>query len=219
MIILGLTGSIGMGKSTIATMLKSLNIPVHDADACVHDLLSVKNPASLAVAVAFPYYEFPDLYERKTKAIKRKELGALVFHDDEKRARLEGILHPLVRKSQADFIRAAALMRREIICLDIPLLFETGAQTRVDYTLCITAPAFIQRARVMARPNMNEGKFAAILSRQMQDGEKRARADFVIRNGLNRAHTMKELKTVLQEIRERHYPVAIDHTHETEHHA
>lgn len=194
-----------MGKTTVATMMKSLKIPVHDADACVHDLLSPENPASYAVAAAFPYYAYPALYERKTKAINRAELGRIVFADEAKREMLEAVLHPRVQEDQQAFIRAEAAKGREIVCLDIPLLYETGAQSRVDYVVVVSAPPHMQRARVMARPNMTEEKFAAILARQMPDYEKCARADFVIKNGLSRAHTMRQLKMILHDMRARHY--------------
>lgn len=206
MIVLGLTGSIGMGKSTVSTMMKTLNIPVHDADACVHDLLSPQNSASLEVAAAFPYFEFPDLYDKKTKGLIRKELGQLVFNNDEYRAKLEGILHPLVHKSQSEFIKHSVSKGRDIVCLDIPLLYETNAQERVDYVIVVTTPSFIQRTRVLARPNMDEGKFGKILSQQVPDHEKRVRADYVIKNGLNRAHTMKQLKVILQDVRKKVSP-------------
>ncbi len=212
MIILGLTGSIAMGKSTIGAMMKTMNIPVHEADHAVHQLLSPDNPARRAIANAFPYYDHPQIYNRKTKEIKRKEFGELIFNDAEKRETLEGILHPLVRKSQTDFIREFTLKGFDIACLDIPLLFETGADKRVDYTITVTAPYFIQRQRVLARPNMSEEKFEAILSRQMSDKEKCARADYVIKTGLGRAPAMKDLKTIIAEIRATHleHPVEED---------
>lgn len=191
-----------MGKSTIGAMLINMGIPVHESDHAVHDLLSdLKSPARPAFAAAFPYYEFPQLYDRKTKAINRKELGALVFQDDEYREILESILHPLVRKAQNDFIREQKLKGRSFVCLDIPLLFETDAQNRVDYTFVASAPYHVQRDRVLARPNMTEEKFHAILERQMPDAEKCTRADYVIPTGLGRAHTMKALKLSLLDIR------------------
>ena len=209
MIVLGLTGSIGMGKSTAAAMLRNLRVPVHDSDACVHDLLSVDNPAHFHVAAAFPYYEYPQIYDRKTKGINRKALGAVVFADDAKRARLEAVLHPMVRQSQMDFIRACTAKGVDIVCLDIPLLFETGAEHRVDYTIVVSAPAFLQAQRVLARPGMDEARFAAILARQMPDAEKRRRADYVVNTGLGRARTMKELKQVLRNLREIENPAPV----------
>jgi len=199
MIILGLTGSIGMGKTTVATMMKNLGIPVHDADAAVHGFYKTHQ---LLLCATFPYFDYPQLYNRKTKTIMRAELGKLVFEKPELRVKLEEILHPLVRKSQIDFIRNAANKKREIICLDIPLLFETGAQNRVDYTIVVTAPPFIQRARVLARPNMNEEKFNAVLKTQMTDTEKRTRADFILHTGAGRAHTLRELKEILADIKQ-----------------
>lgn len=200
MIVLGLTGSIGMGKSTLAAMMESLHIPVHDADICVHRLLGPNSPAIPALAAAFPLYEYPQIYDRKTKTILRKDLGALVFAQDFLRARLESILHPLVRKEQTDFLRANRLKGVKTVCLDIPLLFETGAQSRVDYTITVSAPYIVQEQRVLSRPGMTQEKFNAILARQMPDAEKCARSDYVIKTGAGRAHTLKSLKQILKDI-------------------
>ena len=207
MIVVGLTGSIGMGKSTAATMLKKLGIPVHEADVEVHALLAPGSRAYRAVAAVFPYFEHPQIYGRKNKngvrIINRKKLGTVVFDNDKKRKKLEGILHPLVRDAQNKFIRAQKNMGCKIAVLDIPLLFETGGETRVDYIIVVTAPSYIQRARVLARPGMSDKKFRAILKRQMPDREKRRRADYVVQSGLGRAQMMKELKSVLQDIRKK----------------
>lgn len=202
MIVLGLTGSIGMGKSTVAAMMESLGIAVHDSDAAAHRLLEPKSEARLAIAAAFPHYEYSQIYEKKTYDINRRELGKVVFSDDTARERLESIIHPMVRKSQIEFLRSSKLKGLEIVTLDIPLLFETGAEARVDYTIVVSAPYFIQKARVLARPDMTEQKFHAILSRQMPDAEKRSRSDFVIQTGLGRAHTMRCLKDILHGVRE-----------------
>lgn len=206
MIIIGLTGSIGMGKSTVAAMMQTLGIAVHDADAEVHALLGPKGKAVPAVASAFPYYEFPQIYGRKDKdgrrSIKRSDLGKIVFSDDEKREKLESILHPFVHEAQREFIRVQKTLGRDMAALDIPLLFETGGENRVDFTINVSAPYEVQRARVLQRPGMDEDKFHAILERQMPDGEKCMRADFVIHTGLGRAHTMKELKAAIQSIRQ-----------------
>ena len=202
MIVIGLTGSIGMGKSTAAAMLQQCGVPVHDSDAEVHDLLSANGKARLAVAAAFPYYEHPEIYDRKNKEIKRKELGKIVFSDDKKRAALEHILHPLVRETQNKFILKSKKMGQEIIALDIPLLFETGSDEFVDVIINVTAPFHVQEKRVMARPGMDEKKFHAILKRQMPDTEKCDRADYTLHTGLGRAETMKELKNILVEIKE-----------------
>ena len=205
MIILGLTGSIAMGKSTVGAMMNTLGIAVHDSDAVVHNLLQTESEARPAIAANFPYFDFPQIYEKKTYAINRRELGKLVFDNAELRERLEGILHPLVRKSQVEFIRQSQNKGLEMVCLDIPLLFETGAERRVDCTIVVSAPYFVQRARVMERPHMTEEKFQAILSRQMPDAEKCRRADYVIKTGLGRAHSMKMLKDVILDIREKTY--------------
>ena len=149
MIVIGLTGSIAMGKSTIGNMMQNLHIPVHESDHAVHELLKPENPARKALAAAFPYYEYPEIYDRKTKALKRKEFGALIFNNDDLREKLESILHPLVQKAQNDFIRAEKSKGAKIVCLDIPLLFETGAEQRLDYTITVSAPAHIQRQRAL----------------------------------------------------------------------
>tara|TARA_R110001592_G_scaffold3525_12_gene19928 strand:- start:24978 stop:25643 length:666 start_codon:yes stop_codon:yes gene_type:complete len=201
MIILGLTGSIAMGKSTVGSMMKTLHIPVHESDHAAHKLLKRNSEARAAIAAAFPIYEYPDIYDRKTFDIKRKELGVLIFNNAEHRAMLESIMHPLVREDQQDFLRKCRLKGHKIVCLDIPLLFETHAQKRVDYTLTVSAPYLVQKQRVMSRPNMNEEKFHHILERQLPDSEKCRRADYVIKTGLGRAHTMKALKNILIDIR------------------
>lgn len=201
MIVLGLTGSIGMGKSTAADMLRSMNIPVHEADACVHTLMQKDGGAAYpAICAAFPYFEYPDIYKNKT--LDRKALGRLVFFDDEKRQALEGIVHPFVREDQMRFIQAQKRLGADIVVLDIPLLFETGAETRVDYTIVVTAPFHVQESRVLARSGMTPDMFAAILKRQMSDGEKRARANYVVQTGLGRSVTMTTLKKIVLDVRE-----------------
>ncbi len=203
MIVIGLTGSIAMGKSTIATMMESMRIPVHDADKEVNKLLGVKSIARPAIAAAFPLFEFPQIYDKKTKYLKRKEFGELIFSDDTYRHKLEQILHPLVEKAQNEFIREYSLKGFEIICLDIPLLFETGAQDRVDYTITASAPYFVQSKRALSRPNMSEEKFESILKTQMPDKQKCSLSDYVIKTGLGHAHTFKELKEIILEIKEK----------------
>jgi len=201
MIVIGLTGSIGMGKTTAATMLQQLGVPVHESDEAVHELLGAEGKGRMAVAAAFPYYEYPQIYDKKTKLIKRSELGKIVFSDDEKREALENILHPLVREAQNKFILKSKKMGQEIVALDIPLLFETGGDELVDVTINVSAPFHIQEKRVLERPDMTEEKFHAILKRQMPDEEKCARADYVLQTGLGRAETMKALKKILKEIK------------------
>lgn len=210
MIVIGLTGSIGMGKSTAGSMLEYLGVPVHDADKTVHELLHFGSEAWAALAAAFPYFSYPQIYGRKhfwnpfketVRFLKRDALGKVVFENAEERQKLENVLHPYVRKAQTEFINQQRGFGREIVALDIPLLFETGADLRVDYTINISAPAFVQAKRVLARPGMTEKKLEGILKRQMPDGEKCARADFVVHSGLGRAQTMKELRQCLATIR------------------
>lgn len=203
MITLGLTGSIAMGKSTIGTMMRRLGIPVHESDHTVHRLLKRNSEARPALAAAFPIYKYPEIYEKKTYALKRKEFGALIFNNEEYRKIVEAILHPLVREDQDNFKRICRLRRHNFACLDIPLLFETRAEERVDYTITASAPYLIQRQRVLARQNMNEEKFEKILSRQMPDSEKCAQSDYVIKTGIGRAHSFKSLQVILDDIRKK----------------
>lgn len=199
-----------MGKSTAGSMLEYLGVPVHDADAKIHELLRYGSEAWRALAAAFPYFSYPQIYGRKhawnpfkptERYLKRGALGRIVFEDESERLKLEGIMHPFVRKAQDAFIQAQKGLGRDMVALDIPLLFETGADARVDYTVNITAPAFVQHARVLRRSGMDVKKLSAILRRQMPDGEKCARADFVVHSGLGRSVMMKELKAVIVKIR------------------
>ena len=192
MIVLGLTGSVGMGKSTAAAMLRRLGIAVHDSDAAVHRLLAPKGAAVAAVAAAFPGVR------RKDGGIDRPALGARVFADPAALRRLERILHPLVRLSQQRFLARARARRRKLVVLDIPLLFESGGAQRCDKVAVVSAPAFLQRARVLARPGMTEARFAAILAQQMPDAEKRRRADYVVASGLGRAFTFRRLRRIVR---------------------
>ena len=206
MIVIGLTGSIGMGKSTVGAMLEELGIPVHESDLAVHELLQPGAEGYLAVAAAFPYFDYAEIYGPRDKqgqrAIDRGALGRIVFADDEARKRLESILHPLVRAAQDKFIRDQKRAGRDIVALDIPLLFETGAEDRVDVILVTDAPYHVQKARVLERAGMTAEKFEAILSKQMPNAEKCARADYVVHTGLGLAQTMKELKLIISALRE-----------------
>ncbi len=210
MIILGLTGSIGMGKSTASAMLEHLGVPTHDSDAAVHDLMQPDQPGMNAVRAAFPYFSYPQIYKigwwGRPRTLNRQALGKLVFEKPELRETLERIIHPLVREAQRDFIRIQRNLGRDIVALDIPLLFETGADKALHYTINVTAPAHVQRRRVLARSNMSEEKFARILDAQMQDGEKSARADFVVQTGLGRAVTMRQLKGIVFDLRRKNVP-------------
>ncbi|KZD12822.1 dephospho-CoA kinase [Oceanibaculum pacificum] len=191
MIRLGLTGSIGMGKSTAAAMLRSLGVPVHDADAAVHRLLGKGGAAVPVVEVAFPGVV-------KQGAVDRAALGALVFGNPEKLRRLERILHPMVRQAERRFLRQMRLRRRKMAVLDIPLLYETGGEWRVDAVIVVSAPARIQAMRVLRRPGMTPAKYRAILAKQIPDAEKRRRADFVVTTGLSRAESLRQLKRIVR---------------------
>lgn len=184
MIVLGLTGSIGMGKTATAAMFRRLGVPVYDADRAVHEAMAVGGAAVDPVSRAFPGVV-------KDGAIDRTRLAAAVYGDEGLLGRLEAIVHPLARRARDGFLAAAQKRRAPLVVLEIPLLFETGGEGACDYVAVVTAPAFLQRRRVLARPGMTEQRLRAILARQMSDGEKRARADFVIPTGLGRARTQR----------------------------
>lgn len=194
MVILGLTGSIGMGKTTAANMLRRLGVPVHDADATVHRLLGRGGAAVPLVEAAFPGVV-------RDGAVDRAVLGRRVFEDPEALRRLEAILHPLVRRAERRFLARSAAARVPIVVLDIPLLFETGAERRCDATIVVTAPRFVQRARVLRRPGMTAARLAAIEARQMPDAEKRRRADFIVRTGRDRRATLRALTRIVRLMR------------------
>lgn len=171
MIRLGLTGSIGMGKSTTADFFRAAGVPVHDADATVHALY--RGAAVAPVEAAFPGVT-------RDGAIDRTALAARVLGDEAAVKRLEAIVHPLVRAAEVAFLERARAEGRRVVVLDIPLLFETRAEGRVDAIVVVTAPAEVQRARVLARPGMSEAKFEQIRARQIADAEKRRRAHFLV---------------------------------------
>jgi dephospho-CoA kinase len=171
MFVLGLTGSLGMGKSTTAGFFADAGVPVHDADAAVHALY--EGEAVPAIEAAFP----------GTTAggkVDRAKLAAAVVDDPAALRRLEAIVHPLVRAAETRFLAQAQTRGAKIAVLDIPLLFETAGDERVDAVVVVSAPAETQRQRVLERPGMTPAKLEALLARQMADSEKRARADFVV---------------------------------------
>ncbi|MAN79247.1 MAG: dephospho-CoA kinase [Rhodospirillaceae bacterium] len=194
MFILGLTGSIGMGKSTAAVQLRRLGLPVHDADAAVHALMGPGGVAVAAVGRAFPGVVTDG-------AVDRQALGARVFNDDAALKRLEGILHPLVRRSEKQFLAACARRGVPLVVLDIPLLFETGGDARCDAVLVVHCRAALQRRRVLARPGMTEEKFQSILARQVPAGEKVHLADFVVNTGIGRHAALMDLKRAVKLLR------------------
>jgi dephospho-CoA kinase len=171
MFILGLTGSVGMGKSVTARFFAEEGVPVHDADAVVHRLYE-------GAAVAPIEADFPGT--TADGKVDRGKLGARVIGNDAAMKRLEGIVHPLVQQDERRFLAEADKRGAEVVVLDIPLLYETGGDRRVDAVVVVSAPAEVQRERVLARPGMTEAKLEAILAKQMPDAQKRARADFVV---------------------------------------
>ena len=195
MIIIGLTGSIGMGKSTVAKMFAEEGAPSFDSDAAVHDLYARGGAAVAPVEAAFPGVA-------KGGAIDRDLLSARVVGDPAAIRRLEAIVHPLVRQAQAAFLEAHRKVGTECVVLDIPLLFESGGAQFVDKIVVVSAPADVQRQRVLARPGMSEEKFKAILARQTPDADKRARADFVIDTGGSLETTRAQIRAVLDALGE-----------------
>ncbi len=191
MIILGLTGSIGMGKSTTAEMFVDAAIPVLDSDALVHKLYSGRAAPLIEVA-------FPKTVENGT--VQRDRLSKAVLNDDDALKKLEAIVHPLVAEERQMFLEKCKLEGQTIAVLDIPLLFETGGEKLVDKILVVTASPEIQRERVMARPGMTAEKFEAILARQTPDSEKRARADFIIDTGLGMDVAQQAVLAIIAEL-------------------
>jgi len=194
MIVLGLTGSIGMGKSTAAAMFRAMGVPVHDADAAVHDLLAHDRQVRGEIAVRFPGTVTSDVVDRQV-------LGAAVFGNPAARRDLEAILHPRVRQAAKRFLRKHRVLRAPLVVLDIPLLFETGGDRRVDSVVVVSASPVMQRRRVMARAGMDDARFTGILASQMPDREKRRRADFVVETGLGKAYTFSRLKRIVSALR------------------
>ena len=200
MIILGLTGSIGMGKSTAAKTFRRLGVPLFDADAVVHRLLAPGGAAVGPVEAAFP--EVRDA----AGGIDRQRLGPRVFRDPPALRRLEGIIHPMVRQAERRFVARARARRVPLVVLDIPLLFESGGVERCDFVLVVSAPLRLQRERVMRRPGMSNSRFADILRAQMPDREKRRRADFIVATALGRGASFRRLKTIVRTLRRGELP-------------
>lgn len=190
MIVLGLTGSIGMGKSTAAGMLRRMGVPVCDSDAVVHELLGPGGAAVAPVGRAFEGVV-------KGGAVDRAALGRRVFSDRQALKRLEAIVHPLVRAAQDAFLKHMAARREPVVVLDVPLLFEVGTDALCDATIVVTAPRFLQDQRVLRRPGMSRERMAGALARQMPDREKRRRADFVVQTGLGKRETLNRLADIV----------------------
>ncbi|MGM0561470.1 MAG: dephospho-CoA kinase [Pseudomonadota bacterium] len=194
--VLGLTGSIGMGKTTAAGMLRRLGLPVHDADQAVHRLFAKGGRAVEPVS-----RHFPDVLV--DGAVDRKRLGERVFADDAALRLLESLVHPLVRQEALNFLKRHRRRRSPLVVLDIPLLYETGGDDLCDHVIVVSAPLRIQRQRALKRPGMNEEKFRAVLARQLPDALKRRRADYVIQTGLGKALTFRQLARLVRKLRRR----------------
>lgn len=193
---IGLTGSIGMGKSETAKMFARLGIPVNDSDANVHALYEPGGAAVPEIGKAFPGTVRGGRVDR---ALLTKALAA----DPSSFKKLEAIVHPLVAKTQADFMAKAEVAGADMVVLDIPLLFETGGQARVDAVVVASAPSHIQRARVLERPGMTVEKLEQILSRQMPDEEKRAKAHYVVVTDKGLDHAFEQVKMIVKDLREK----------------
>ena len=191
MFILGLTGSIGMGKTTAATIFRRLNVPVYDADEVVHELLGRNGAGVDLVGEAFEGIV-------SSGCVDRQALAEQVFDDVNALSVLEAIVHPIVRSRQIMFLRMSAKLRRPLVVLDVPLLFETGGDNNCDAVAVVSAPQFLQRIRVMARPGMTEEKFQTIQGRQIHDQEKRRRADFIIPSGLGKRRSLQSVQEIIR---------------------
>ncbi|MEO0497848.1 MAG: dephospho-CoA kinase [Pseudomonadota bacterium] len=191
--ILGLTGSIGMGKSTTADFFRQAGVPVHDADAVVHEAYSgVLTPT---IEAAFPGTTTNGVVDRRELSARLKGLGG-----SDNLKRLEAIVHPHVRSVEEQFRETGRRHGEPLIVLDIPLLFETNREGSVDSVLVVTAPEDVQRQRVLARPDMTEDKLTAILARQMTDADKRARADHIIDTSHGLAHAKDKVQELIEQL-------------------
>jgi dephospho-CoA kinase len=194
--VVGLTGSIGMGKSETAKMFAKLGVPVYDADAAVHALYERGGAAVAKIAEAFPG-------SVNNGRVDRGELARHVGADASAFTRLEAIVHPLAADAERAFIGEAKTKGAELVVLDIPLLFETGAQARMDVVVVVSAPPEVQRTRVLAREGMTPDRLDGILARQMPDAEKRAQADFVVETDKGLDHAFDQVRKIVAELSER----------------
>jgi len=189
MIVLGLTGSVGMGKTATAKMFAAEGVPVFDSDAAVHRLY--EGEAAPLIEKAFPGTV-------SAGRVDRERLSRAVVGNNEAFAKLEAIIHPLVRKARKDFLIAAKAKGAQVALLDIPLLFETGGERKVDKIVVVSAPQPVQKERVLARPGMTEEKFSAIVAKQMPDSEKRKKANFVIDTSRGFEAARAEVRAILR---------------------
>jgi dephospho-CoA kinase len=196
MLLAGLTGSIGMGKSETAKMFAALGVPVYDADAAVHALYDRGGRAVPVVEAAFP----GAVVDGK---VDRAKLGAATLGNPEAIKKLNSIIHPLVGEAQVKFLHDAEAAGAKVVVLDVPLLYETGGETRVDAVIVVSAPAHVQRERVLARPGMSPEKFESILKLQTADEIKRAKAHYVIDTSLGLDHARERVAYILEDLKRR----------------
>jgi dephospho-CoA kinase len=192
--VIGLTGSIGMGKSTTAAMFREAGIPVYDADAAVHDLYDEGGAAVGPVGEAFPGVV-------RDGRVDREELRKRVLGQPDELKRLNAIVHPLVGQDRVGFFRKAEADGADMVVLDVPLLFETGGHANVDAVVVVSAPPEMQRERVLARPGMTPDRLDAILAQQMADAEKRARAHFVVDTGRGLEAAREQVREIVARLR------------------
>lgn len=193
MITIGLTGSIAMGKSETARMFRQAGVPVFDADEVVHALYAKGGAGVAPVTAEFPAANVDD-------AIDRSKLAQIVLKDRESLKKLESIVHPLVQREREKFLENATSENQPLIILDIPLLFETGAEDQVDKIVVVSAPADIQRARALARPGMTEEKFESILAKQLPDAQKRERADFIVDSSQGLDYARRQVEDIIESL-------------------
>ena len=196
MLLVGLTGSIGMGKSETAKMFAKLGVPVYDADAAVHALYDKGGAAVGPVGDAFPGVVVDG-------AIDREKLSKKVLHHPDEIKRLEKIVHPLVGEAQINFLKEAVESGAPMAVLDIPLLYETGGEARVDVVVVVSAPEHIQRTRVLDRPGMTEEKLEAILGKQVHDTVKREKADYIVETDKGLEHAFEQVKRIIDDLKGR----------------
>lgn len=197
-LVIGLTGSIGMGKTETGRLFAKLGIPVHDSDAAVHALYEPGGAAVVPVGAAFPGAV-------KNGRVDRAALKVRLAGDPAALKQLESIVHPLVAAERKRFLADAARQGAKMAVVDVPLLFETGVQGDVDVVVVVSAPKAVQRARVLARPGMTEAAFALLAARQVSNGEKRAKADFVVETGQGLGHAFEQVKAIVATLEARRH--------------
>jgi len=197
MIIIGLTGSIAMGKSATAYIFSAYGVPVFDADNCVHQLIGFNGRLVPLIAK-----EFPSTLEKinNYKFINREKLGNIVFNNKKMKRTLENIIHPQIGRERKKWTEQAIRRREKIICYDVPLLFETKGEKAVDEVIVVSAPYFIQRQRALRRKNMDQKKLNNILKAQMPDKDKRKRADFVVNTGNGHRFSRNQVKNIIKKL-------------------